>query len=324
LITKYNWAIYTSLGLGVVGILSSFLSKVIDFLWMKFAWILSLIIPNIILGAVFYLLLFPIASFAKLFNKDELQLKNNKNSFFKALEGLREENLKKKQELLAKAEEIKDSTDFVKTANELKKLQNQWREIGPVPEKFRNEVYKQFKAACDHFFEKKRSQNDSKNKEFEDNLKKKEAICKQIEEIIKGDTIELEEVYNLLDDYADIGFVPRNAIKKIHNRYDEVTDKIIALEDLSDDQRSELKIHVQMSKLKNSPHSGQKIHRKEGAIKRKISTIENDIATWKTNMGFFAQSKNADQLKKDFEDKIEKAEQELEDLKKQLDVLKEI
>ncbi|WP_258099849.1 DUF349 domain-containing protein [Marinoscillum pacificum] len=252
------------------------------------------------------------------------QFFNNKNSFFKALEGQREENLKKKQELLAKAEEIKDSTDFVKTANELKKLQNQWREIGPVPEKFRNEVYKQFKAACDHFFEKKRSQNDSKNKEFEDNLKKKEAICKQIEEIIKADTIELEEVYNLLDDYADIGFVPRNAIKKIHSRYDEVTDKVIGLEDLSDDQRSELKIHVQMSKLKNSPHSGQKIHRKEGAIKRKISTIENDIATWKTNMGFFAQSKNADQLKKDFEDKIEKAEQELEDLKKQLDVLKEI
>lgn len=252
------------------------------------------------------------------------QFFNNKNSFFKALEGQREENLKKKQELLAKAEELKDSTDFMKTANDLKKLQNQWREIGPVPEKFRNEVYKQFKAACDHFFDKKRSQNDSKNKEFEDNLKKKEEICKRIEEIIKSDTIELEEVYNLLDDYADVGFVPRNAIKKIHNRYDEVTDQLIALEDLSDDQLSELKIHVQMSKLKNSPHSGQKIHRKEGAIKRKISAIENDIDTWKTNMGFFAQSKNADQLKKDFKDKIEKAEQELEDLKKQLDVLKEM
>ena len=83
LITKSNWAIYTSLGLGFIGIFSSLLSKIIDFLWMKFAWVLSLIIPNIILSAVFYLLLFPIASFSKLFNKDELQLKNNKKSFFK-------------------------------------------------------------------------------------------------------------------------------------------------------------------------------------------------------------------------------------------------
>lgn len=252
------------------------------------------------------------------------QFFNNKNNFFKALEGQREDNLKRKQDLLAKAEELKNSDDFVHTANELKKLQNQWREIGPVPEKFRNEVYKKFKAACDHFFDRRRSQSDSKNKEYDDNLKKKEEICQKIETIIQADTIELEEVYNLLDDYADVGFVPRNAIKKIHDRYDEVTNKVIGLEDLSDEQRNELKMHVQMSKLKNSPHSGQKIHRKEGAIKRKISAIENDIATWKTNMGFFAQSKNADQLKKDFEEKIEKAEHELDDLKKQLEVLKEM
>ncbi|WP_421878028.1 DUF349 domain-containing protein [Marinoscillum sp.] len=252
------------------------------------------------------------------------QFFNNKNNFFKTLEGQREENLKKKQELLVKAEELKNSDDFMQTANELKKLQQQWRDIGPVPEKHRNDVYKKFKAACDHFFDRRRAQGDSKNKEFEANLKQKEDICKKIEEVIGGDTIELEEVYDLLDEYAEIGFVPRNAIKKIHSRYDQVTDKLVGLEDLSDDQRNELKIHVQMSKLKNSPHSGQKIHRKEGAIKRKISAIENDISTWKTNMGFFAQSKNAEELKKDFEDKIEKAEQELDDLKKQLEVLKEM
>lgn len=249
---------------------------------------------------------------------------NNKNNFFKALEGQREENLKKKEELFAKADVLKDSDDFMQTANELKKLQNQWRDIGPVPEKVRNEVYKKFKAACDHFFERKRAQNDTKNKEFEINLKKKEDICNNLEQLISADTIELEEVYELLDEYAEIGFVPRNAIKKSHARYDEVTNKLVSLEDLSDDQLNELKMHIQMSKLKNSPHSGQKIHRKEGAIKRKISAIEGDIDLWKTNIGFFAQSKNADELKKDFEEKIEKAEQELDDLKKQLEVLKEM
>lgn len=252
------------------------------------------------------------------------QFFSNKNNFFKSLEGEREENLKKKQALLEKAEAIKDSEDWAKTANELKQLQNNWKDIGPVPEKFRNEVYKKFKAACDHFFEKRRSQSDGQNKTFEENLKKKEEICNMIEAYINSDTIELDQVYDLLDRYAEIGFVPRNAIKKIHNRYDQVTEKLISLEDLSDDQRSDLKIQIQMSKLKNSPHSGQKIHRKEGAIKRKISQIESDIDTWKTNMGFFAQSKNADELKKDFEDKIEKAEQELDDLKKQLEVLKEM
>lgn len=248
----------------------------------------------------------------------------NKSAFFKTLESQREENLKKKEDLLAKAEALKESDDFDKTANELKKLQSQWREIGPVPEKQRNVVYKQFKAACDHFFERRREKHNDRNKEFEVNLKKKEDICSALEAYINSETIELDQVYDLLDQYAEIGFVPRNSIKKMHARYDEITNKLIALEDLTDSQRSDLEMHVQVSKLKNSPHSGQKIHRKEGAIKRKISNIENDIATWKTNMEFFAASKNAEQLKADFKDKIARAEQELEDLKKQLDVLNEI
>lgn len=86
LITNFKWAIYVGLTLSLIGVFSSFLSRVIDSLWMKLAWILGLIIPNILLSTIFYLLLFPIASFSKLFNKDELQLRNNKDSLFKNVE----------------------------------------------------------------------------------------------------------------------------------------------------------------------------------------------------------------------------------------------
>lgn len=247
----------------------------------------------------------------------------NKNVFFKSLEGQREENLKKKQELLEKAEALKDSTDWGKTAGDLKKLQSQWREIGPVPEKYKNELYKKFKSACDRFFEKKREKGSEQNKGFEENLKRKEEICSMLEAYMNSDTIELEEVYDLMDQYAAIGFVPRHAIKKIHDRYDAITNELLSLEELTEEQLNELKAQVQVSKLKNSPHGSQKIHRKENAIKRKVSTLENDISTYKTNIEFFASSKNADQLKDEFNEKIEKAEEELEDLKKQLDVLKQ-
>lgn len=83
LITKVQWAIFVAVGIGLIGILSSYLSKKIDFLWMKLAWILSLIIPNILLGLVFYLFLFPISLLAKLFgNKDPLILKNKTDSIY--------------------------------------------------------------------------------------------------------------------------------------------------------------------------------------------------------------------------------------------------
>lgn len=248
----------------------------------------------------------------------------NKNAFFKSLEGQREDNLKKKQALLEQAEALKESTDWGKTAGELKKLQAQWRDIGPVPEKAKNDLYKKFKAACDRFFENKRSQGNEQNRAFEENLKKKEEICAMLEAYLNSDTIELGEVYDLLDEYAAVGFVPRHAIKRIHDRYDEITNELLSLEELTEEQLSALKVQVQASKLKNSPHGNQKMHRKENAIRRKISALENDISTYKTNIEFFASSKNADQLKDDYNEKIEKAEEELEDLRNQLDVLKQM
>ena len=83
LATKAQWAIYVSLIVGAIGLFSDYLSQKIDFVWMKLTWVLSLIVPNILLGAIFYLFLFPISMLSKLFKKDDpLLLKNNSSSTF--------------------------------------------------------------------------------------------------------------------------------------------------------------------------------------------------------------------------------------------------
>ncbi|HEX7014396.1 MAG TPA: DUF349 domain-containing protein, partial [Cyclobacteriaceae bacterium] len=84
---------------------------------------------------------------------------SNKNAFFKKLDEEREQNLKLKNELVARARELKDSTDWETASTELKALQAKWKEIGPVPEKFREKVFQEFKEACDYFFEQRRSQH---------------------------------------------------------------------------------------------------------------------------------------------------------------------
>ena len=81
---------------------------------------------------------------------------HNKGLFFKELEGERVENLEKKKALVTKAEDLKDNTDWNQTAEKLKALQKEWKNIGPVPEKYRNSIYSQFKAACDTFFNNRR------------------------------------------------------------------------------------------------------------------------------------------------------------------------
>ncbi len=83
IITKLKWMLLLSLGVGLVGLFSPFLSKYIEFLWNKLAWLLGLIVPNILLSAIFYLFLFPIALLSKLFGKkDPFVLKNNSDTVF--------------------------------------------------------------------------------------------------------------------------------------------------------------------------------------------------------------------------------------------------
>ncbi len=247
---------------------------------------------------------------------------HNKGAFFKTLEGKRAENLEQKRQLVEQAEALKDSEDWGPTAEKLKKLQQDWRNIGPVPEKFRNEVFEQFKKACDHFFDRKRGHDQVAEKEYYDNLDKKNAICDQLDEIAKSKNVDPDAVYDLIDDFVEIGFVPRKDIKKIKSRFEQAVKNVIANADnLDEEEKEDLRINLQVNKLKIGPNANRKLHRKENSIKRKISNLENDISTWNNNLQFFANSKNADKLKADFEEKVEKANEELEHLKRELQAL---
>lgn len=248
-----------------------------------------------------------------------------KNQFFKQMESKRDENLAKKEALIQQAEELKESNDWGATTQKYKNLQEQWKDIGPVPEKVRNEVYKRFKACCDHFFNKRREQNSEQEKGYEENLKLKLQICDQIEAIAQKDEINLDDVYDLISNHSQLGFVPRNAMKKDQARFKEATGTILDLEDLAPADKEDLQHHIRNSKSRkfsggkpSQPVAEQRNQRKEQAARRKISELENDITTWNTNMEFFAASATADKLKADLQMKINAAKGELEELKSQL------
>jgi len=247
----------------------------------------------------------------------------NKSQFFKKLDRERVENLAKKKELIAKALEIRESDDWESTANAFKGLQNQWREIGIVPDKYRKSLYEEFKGHCDYFFDKRRGQNAEQNEEFEKNLEKKKEILAQLDALAGDKEISLDRAFDLLDSFSSAGLVPRNAVGKTLEKYDKVCKRLLAVDSLSESDVDELKAHVQVSKLRNSPHGDRKINRKEGMLKRKISGMENDIYNWKRNIDFFGRSKNAEQMKAEFQTRIDDAEKELSSMKKELRLLQQ-
>lgn len=143
-----------------------------------------------------------------------------KGEFVKNLKESMAENLEKKRLLCEKAEALKESTDWKQTADELTKLQKEWKTIGPVTKKYSDAVWKRFISACDYFFEQKNKAASSQRSVEYDNLEKKRAVIEQLDAI--SDEMDTEEasqlVRNLMKEWNSIGHVPfKERIKSISN-----------------------------------------------------------------------------------------------------------
>ena len=250
---------------------------------------------------------------------------NNKNAFFKRLDEEREQNLQLKNDLVKRALELKESNEWDRTSNELKSLQLKWKEIGPVPEKFREKVFKEFKEACDHFFEQKRTQHGKMEDEQAENMKIKEEICTELESHAAARTASHEILRELQDKLNSIGFVPRKDINTIRTRYHEAVERFINnIPGISDNEKGKISLENQLSDLRNDPMADRKIYQKEQVIRKKISKIENDIGLWQNNLEFFSRSQNAEKVREEFNDKIKTAAEHLKQLKDQLKLLKTV
>ncbi|NVJ87757.1 MAG: DUF349 domain-containing protein [Algoriphagus sp.] len=249
------------------------------------------------------------------------QFFSHKNQFFKELDEIRASNASKAEELIQKAEGLKESTDWQSTANEMIKLQQEWKKLGPMPEKNRDALYKRFKGACDYFFDNRRNANKQANSEYEENYQKKLDLCDQIVKAASESPSE-EEITNLVQQFNEIGFVPRKNMKEVQNKFKASVDTY--LEKLSEDfDREDFLFRLNLNRIQGDPNAIKTMNKKEHGIRKQIADLENNITLWKNNLEFFAASKTADKLKDQFDAKIQKAEEEIEKLKKKLSILRE-
>jgi len=250
---------------------------------------------------------------------------SNKGEFFKQLESKREHNLKAKIDLCEEVEKIVASgEDTPSNTQRVIELQKQWKGIGQVPEKFKNSIYTRFKQSCDAYFDQKRSKNKEQDKDFDENLALKKALCERIEKAAadpKDST--LSHLNDFKEEWAKIGFVPRKEMQSIQKRYiAAINDYVSAIGELSNKEKEQVVLESEVEMVKEGD-SSRNLYRKESDIRRKVSQLENDIALWQNNIEFFAKSKTADKVKAQFEEKINKASEQLEDLKHQLTIIQE-
>ncbi len=247
---------------------------------------------------------------------------HNKGNFFKQLDAERKTNYEAKLALVEKAESLKESTDWFKTANDFKTLQQDWKAIGPVPEKFRNEVYAKFKAACDFFFNNKRTNSKDEEQSYKANLNRKKECIAHIKEWTAEADLHLEDFKKTTKEFVSIGFVPRKEIGTIKDRFATAVETFISALSADDEVKNTLRVEIEFGDLLGSKNAEKAIYGKEQNIRRQVQQLENDVALWKNNLEFFAHSKNADGLRKEVNEKIDKAEARVQTLKGQLKMLR--
>ncbi len=252
------------------------------------------------------------------------QFFHHKNQFFKELDEVRKVNKEKAEKLIEQADSLKDSTHWKETSNELISLQKEWKKLGPMPEKVRDDLYQRFKTACDTFFQNRRDSNKEVTQEFEENLKKKQAICeKMMREAKAGEDLSEEMLEAHIVSFNEIGFVPRKNIKEIAAQFNQSVDAYVEKLGVDGESKEEFLFRLNLNKIQSDPNSARVLNKKEHGIRKQISDLENNITLWKNNLEFFAASKTADKLKDQFEEKIDKAEQEVDRLKKKLSIIRE-
>ncbi|NJL13622.1 MAG: DUF349 domain-containing protein [Microscillaceae bacterium] len=251
---------------------------------------------------------------------------NNKNTFIRTLDQEREENLRLKTVLCEEADQLIASSKGAKEIAEgLKDLQIRWKEIGPVPPRFRQSIYDRFKSTCDSFFEQRRKNYANQEREYEENLQKKIALCEKIEQAQPQAEIAEAEATSFIHEWQNLGFVPRKDKGKLQDRFEEAIDKFIDRMPIKNDvEREKIRLTIQGLLAKDSPNAKKKVTLREGGLRRRITELENDINILKNNIGFLASSKKADKLKDSLNQQIQDASQELKTLRAQLKAMREL
>lgn len=234
-----------------------------------------------------------------------------KNGFYKNQKKEQYSNLEKKRELIRIAEENKDSDDFEVVTPLMKKIQNDWKSIGHVPRKDSDGVWKSFKDACNHYFNRLHSQRNQAGKEEQANLEAKNELLKSLDTLkLSGDQDkDLKTIQEQVDAWKKLGRVPFKQ-KGIEKKFNQAIDSLYGKLNL-DKQATELIRFESKINAMAADTDPRRLQKEEFFIGKKIGEVKDAIRQLENNLGFFQNAGSDNPLVKDVHTNIEKQKDEL-------------
>ena len=254
------------------------------------------------------------------------QFFNKKRDFYSQNKELQNKNMQMKIDLCMEAEALKESADWKKTTQQFIDIQKRWKEIGPVPRKHSDLLWKRFRAACDYFFDRKSEHFSDIDDEQLENLNAKKALITEVENFVPGGDVSdaLKILREFQRKWTEIGHVPIREKDEIQNRFRTAINKHFDTLKVDSSKRESINFRSKIANLTENQRGLSKVRQEREKYMIKLKKLENDLTLLDNNIGFFANSKNAQALIADVNQKIADTREKIEMLKEKIRIIDDL
>jgi hypothetical protein len=246
-----------------------------------------------------------------------------KKAFNKEKDAASSEIANQKKVLIEKALAISTSQDWKNTADALKKLQRQWQELGSAGQRFENKLWKEFRAACNVFFDARQAHFGQQDAENETNLAAKRALIDELEKLsLPTDKQEaLAKLRALQQQFNEIGPVGIKERQNTYEAFKKHMDAHYQALKLEGQEKERVLFQAKLEGHLSSPDKLKLLQAERNDIRKQIDALQKEMLTLENNLGFFARSKGADQLRSDVQKKIDAAQEKIKGLRAKLKLI---
>jgi hypothetical protein len=246
-----------------------------------------------------------------------------KHAFYKERNKQFDEFVTKKKALIAKVNELKESTNWKETTQQIIAMQNDWKKIGNAGPKNEQKLWKEFRAACDGFFNLKEAHFAEADAANAENLNLKRALIQEIEsyEVKEDKQSTLVDLRAFSTRFSEVGNVPFKEKDNVYNAFRAAMDKHYQALDLKGAEKEKVMFAARLDTLASSPQAGKMFDDERRKLRLQIQKAEQDIRQYENNLGFFSRSSKNNDLKKGVEKNIELARKTIQDCKNKLKLI---
>lgn len=246
-----------------------------------------------------------------------------KNNFYKSIKKDQLDNLDKKMKLVEQAESLKDSEDWDTVTEVFKRIQSEWKKIGHVPRKDSDKIWKQFKDACNHYFDRLHQIQDNANKGLVEVFNQKKELLSEFKTKVEEEaefTIDLVNSY--IENWKGLGAVP-DKMRHIEGKFSKVLDHAYKKLNMDKNEVAQLKFQNTVDSFV-AQNDSRKLYNEQLFVRRKIDEITKEIKQLENNISFISNATEDNPLVKNVYKSIEKHKEQLQIWQDKLNYLKKI